>query len=121
MSNKHNKKFGARTDARQQDRDVRWPNRDKLAESVDAVWKFQQMCKLQLDLGYWVTMDFPTKHHINKILSVQYIEKAMVDKVYGSTLAKMALDLIPACRNFIAFTKGTDEKLEANRQTNNNS
>lgn len=93
-----------------------WPKRDKLSEAVDVFWRFQEMCKLQLDLGYHVTMDFPTKHHINKILSLQYMDKEIIEKVYGSELVSRALELIPGCKLYIGFTKEHESgKMENNR------
>ena len=86
--------------------ETRWPKKKKLIEAINVFRRFQEMCKLQIDLGYWVTMDFPTKHHINKILSLQYMDLNMIEKVYGKSLVREALGLIPACRSYIAFTKG---------------
>jgi len=87
-----------------------WPRKDKLEEAIDVMWRFKSMCNHQLDLGYWVTMDYPTKHHINKILSLQYMDAEVIRKVYGSKLAQRALELIPNCKLYIAFTKEYDSK-----------
>ena len=86
-------------------KDPKWPDRKLLAESVDIVWRFQKMCAFQLDVGNWVTMDYPTKHHINKILSLQYLESDVVQRVYGSTLSSRALELVPVCRAYLDFIK----------------
>jgi hypothetical protein len=82
-----------------------WPKRDKLRQAVDVIHTFQSMCRLQLDLGYFVTIDFPTKHHINKILSLQYMDLEVVRNVYGNILTEQALGLIPACKHYVSFTR----------------
>jgi hypothetical protein len=86
-------------------KNVTWPKKDNLKDAVEIIWRFQSMCRHQLDLGYWVTMDFPTKHHINKILSLQYMDLEVIKQVYGEKLVQRAMSLIPACRHFVAFTK----------------
>lgn len=86
-------------------KDPRWPDRKLLAESVDIIWRFQKMCAFQLEIGNWVTMDYPTKHHINKILSLQYLEKDVVERVYGPALSNQALELVPVCKAYLDFIK----------------
>jgi len=83
----------------------RWPDRKLLEESTDVMWRFQKMCEYQLDVGHWATMDFPTKHHINKILSLQYLETEVVEQVYGPVLSKRALELVPVCKKYLDFIK----------------
>jgi hypothetical protein len=94
-----------------------WPKRDKLRQAVDVIWRFQGMCKLQLDLGYLITMDFPTKHHINKILSLQYMDPEVIENVYGKRLMEQALALVPVCQHYVAFTREfKDDELEKKKQ-----
>lgn len=86
-------------------KDIGWPRAEKVKEAIEVVMNFQMMCKHQLELGYWATVDFPSKHHINKILSLQYMDKATVDRIYGHSLAKRCAALLPLCKNYLEFTK----------------
>lgn len=85
--------------------DVRWPKKERLQEAVSIVWNFQQMCKLQMDKGYMATMDYPTKHHINKILAVEYHDQTMLEEIYGSKLLLRAKSLVPVCKAYLNFIK----------------
>jgi hypothetical protein len=80
-----------------------WPKRNKLIEAIDVVWRFQQMCSLQLDIGNWATMDFPTKHHINRILSVQYTDTETLHLMYGKKLTEQAMEVLPVCKLYLQF------------------
>jgi hypothetical protein len=91
---------------------VNLPKRNKLVESINVVQNFKSMCKHQLELGYWVTMDFPTKHHLNRILSIQYTDIKTVERIYGSGLAKAALKLVPSCKHYILFLKEDNDRME---------
>lgn len=90
---------------RKKNRKPEWPQKDKLKDAIDVVHRFKEMCKHQLDLGHWATMDYPSKHHINKILSIQYMDPDFVKRVYGHGLYKQAKELLPACRAYIEFLK----------------
>lgn len=83
-----------------------WPKSDKLKEAVDRIYNFRLLCQYQMEVGYWATVDFPTKHHINKILALQYSEREDLERVYGEKLVSQALDLIPHCKGYLEFTKG---------------
>ena len=80
-----------------------WPRRERLSEAVDCAWRFQQMCLLQMNLGNWATMDFPTRHHLNNILAIQFLEEHIAQSIYGGELAQRAADLIPSCKAYLAF------------------
>lgn len=114
--------MGKQSNRKKKDRGIKseWPRKDRLKEAVDAVYNFQQMCKHQMDLGHWATMDFPSKHHINKILSIQYMDHNVVNRVYGEGLLKQVKELIPACRAYIEFLKEWKYDVEENetRQVN---
>lgn len=97
-----------------QEKKPEWPKKEKLKEAVDVVYRFQQMCKHQLDHGHWATMDFPSKHHINKILSIQYMEHDFVSNVYGPGLLRQVKELIPVCRAYIEFVKDYEYDVEKN-------
>ena len=88
-------------------REIRWPKREHLIQALDVFDQFRAACKLQLDLGYWMTVTFPSKHHLNKILSTQYIDKDLMTEVYGEILTKRLLDTIPACKGYLVFLRDT--------------
>lgn len=82
-----------------------WPKREKLIEAVDTFDNFRQMCALQMETGYWATVDFPSKHHINKILSVQYMDKKVLEDEYGPVLVSRVFSLLPFCKKYVAFVR----------------
>ena len=88
---------------------TQWPKREKLIQALDVFERFREQCKLQMDLGYWVTMDFPTKNHLNKILSFQYLDRDVAEKIYGSTLTARTYDMVPSAKNYIKFIQDTHE------------
>lgn len=94
-----------------------WPRRTNLIEAVDIFINFRELCVFQMDLGYWATVDFPSKHHINKILSLQYMDKKNLEDEYGSALIKQVFDLIPFCKSYVAFTRGIrNEDMESKKE-----
>jgi len=86
-------------------REMMWPKKESLEDAIATFLGFQALCKHQMDLGYWATVDFPSKHHINKILSLQYMNRDFVDKIYGPTLAKRGLALIGVCKSYVDFAR----------------
>lgn len=91
----------------------KWPKRDKLIEAIDTFENFRGLCKLELDLGYWATVDFPSKHHINKILSVQYMDRDILIGIYGKVLTNRVFEVLPHCKNYLKFLRSVDEKVES--------
>lgn len=89
----------------------KWPKREKLVDAVEVFERFRDMCVWEMDLGYWATVDFPSKHHINKILSVQYMDKDTLEAVYGTGLVKRIFELMPYCKHYVQFVRGRDEKV----------
>lgn len=82
------------------------PSRESLKESIEIIRKFRDLCNLQLELGYWATADFPSKHHINKILQVQYRKYPDIIDYYGAGLGEAAISMVPICKSFLDFVKG---------------
>lgn len=96
-----------------------WPKEEKLKEALNAFEDFRDMCQHQMDLGYWATIDFPSKHHINKILSLQYIDKELLEMVYGKGMVARTFKLMPYCKSYIAFVRDIKEDKNVNKQQNN--
>lgn len=86
-------------------KEIRWPRKEHLVEALEVLDDFRAACRFQLDLGYWMTITFPSKHHLNKILSTQYIDKELMMDVYGEGLTKRLLETIPLCKNYLAFLR----------------
>ena len=82
-----------------------WPRRERLVEALDVFENFQAMCNHQLDLGHWATIDFPSKHHLNKILCVQYIDEETSRRVYGDNLINRVFKTLPFCKTYVEFAK----------------
>lgn len=83
----------------------KWPKKGKIVEALAIVRNFRDACKLQLDLGYPFKVAFPSKIHLNKILSIQYIERSIVENVYGIGLSREIYTYIPYIKNYIKFTQ----------------
>jgi len=90
-----------------------WPKKNKLVEALKVIEDFRLLCQFQMELGYWATTDFPTKHHLNKILSTQYMDKKLLEKVYGKGLAKRVNKLLPYCKHYASFTRLDSEQKNA--------
>jgi hypothetical protein len=97
----------------------KWPRREKLVEALDRFNKFREACKLQLDLGYAFKVDFPSKLHLNKILSIQYIDRDVVEQIYGPALSKQIYIAIPHIKNYIKFTQEQELGQELKDVANN--
>jgi hypothetical protein len=106
---------------KKKDKGDQWPKREKLIEALEIFQNFRDMCQFQMELGYWATMDFPTKHHLNKILSIQYMDKKMLEEVYGKVLVKRTFDMMPYCKSYISFVKMVKKGNHANKKQNRNS
>jgi len=76
---------------------------------------FRAVCRHQLDSGYWATTDFPSKHHINKILQLQYARHDDVVNVYGRGLSRRIDSMIIICKAYIAFLREDNDKMENNK------
>lgn len=95
-------------------REIRWPKRESLVDALDVFDVFREACKLQLDLGYWMTITFPSKHHLNKILSAQYIDPDLMHEVYGEGLTRRIQETIPLCKSYSAFLRS--DNVEKNKK-----
>lgn len=82
------------------------PNKKKLQEAVDVFSNFRSMCELQFDLGYAVNVQFPSKHHINKILHIEYLTPEELEENYGEILTKKVFEFLPLCKNYVSFVRG---------------
>lgn len=85
-----------------------WPNKKKLLEAVEMFENFREMCEMQFDLGYVVNMQFPSKHHINKIMSLEYLQEdpEVIRAAYGEALLERAIKLIPNCKAYVTWIRG---------------
>ena len=82
-----------------------WPKKQQLKDALDVFENFRALCQYQMDVGYWATTDFPTKHHLNKLLSIQYMDKEMLCMAYGDGLVEKVFEMIPYCKGYIAFVR----------------
>lgn len=89
---------------------IRWPKKEHLIDALNAIDTFRDICRYQLDLGYWMTVSFPSKHHLNKILSTQYIDRDVMIKSYGLGLTDRLAAAIPICKSYLAFLKEDNVK-----------
>lgn len=91
---------------------VQLPNKKAIKESIDTVEEFRLLCKHMLDTGLWATVDFPSKHHINNLLQLQYRKTALLINKYGYGLTNRALEMIPYCKAYLTFTRGERDSVE---------
>jgi len=81
------------------------PSYKRVKEAINRINHFRDVCTYQMDVGYWMTTEFPSKHHFNTILQLQYREsKDLVDK-YGLGITQIILDLVPICKTYLAFVR----------------
>lgn len=81
------------------------PSRRSVEDAIKVIEGFQAMCRHQMDLGYWATVDFPSKHHIGKILQMEWRDKAEVYRFYGDGLARHIYELLPVCQAYTRFLR----------------
>ena len=79
-----------------------------LEDAIKRVEDFREACVWQLENGLWMTVDFLSKHHINRILSLQYRNKAELVEFYGEGLTDRALKTIPYCKAYVQFTRDAE-------------
>lgn len=88
------------------------PSRKSIEGAINVVEDFRAVCKHQLDAGYWATTDFPSKHHINKILPLQYIDQDELVNYYGNGLTRRINIMVSICKAYISFLREDHEKVE---------
>lgn len=99
---------------------LKLPSRKALKKSTDTVHNFREFCKHQMELGYWATIDFPSKHHVNNILQLQYRNRTDLLDFYGTALTEAALELVPTCKSYLEFLRGAkSEEVENPRHKDN--
>lgn len=101
------------------DRKFQLPSKRSIEEAIKVLDDFRAVCRHQLDLGYWATTDFPSKHHINKLLQLQYIPKEDVINFYGPGLSARVSNTINICKFYISFLREENDKLENKKQGTN--
>ena len=89
-----------------EERKVNLPSKKAIETSIGVVEEFRDLCQLQLETGYWATVDFISKHHLNKILSLQYRPKAELEEFYGKGLTERAIRTIQICKAYLMFVRG---------------
>lgn len=89
---------------------MKLPNKRSLEESLIRFDEFRILCQFQMEVGYRSTIDFPSKHHINKILQMQYRDKKDLLDLYGDGLTERILETIPFCKAYVSFVRETDEQ-----------
>jgi hypothetical protein len=81
------------------------PSKKSIEDAIKVIEDFRAVCRHQMDLGYWATVDFPSKHHINKILQLQYTDYSQIESVYGAGLSKRIKEMVTICKSYIAFLR----------------
>lgn len=85
------------------------PSRKSVEEAIRVIETFRDICRHQMDLGYWATVDFPSKHHISKILQMKYRNPADIRAFYGDGLARHIEEVMKVCEAYRAFLKDPNE------------
>jgi hypothetical protein len=98
------------------DRKLQLPSKRSIEDCVKVIDDFRDVCRHQMDLGYWATTDFPSKHHINKILQLQYVNKDEILETYGNGLSKRINYMIVVCKSYVAFLREDNDKVEDKQQ-----
>lgn len=85
------------------------PSSKSVQDAIVRVEDFREACRWGLEQGLWATIDFPSKHHINKILTLQYKNKKDILDFYGPGLTDRALKVLPYCKAYVQFTREINE------------
>ncbi len=98
------------------DNKMKLPSKRSVEESLGRFDDFRILCQFQMEVGYRSTIDFPSKHHINKILQMQYRDKKDLTELYGEGLVERIFATIPFCKAYVSFVRETDDQA-ANRKS----
>lgn len=90
------------------------PTRKSVEEAIRVFENFRDLCRLEMETGYWATTDFPSKHHINRLLQLAYRNRGDLLAAYGDGLTRHIDEIIPSCRAYVQFTRDPREQPEAN-------
>lgn len=88
------------------------PSDRALREAIKAVEEFRLLCKFMLETGYWATVDFPSRHHINTLLQLQYRDVGELKKEYGLGLTRLALEELEKAKLYVEFLRDTHKEEE---------
>lgn len=98
-------------------RNISLPSKKSVEEAIRVIENFRDLCKHELEVGYWATTDFPSKHHINKLLQFSYRSKDDLIKVYGEGFVRHIFQVIPICKAYLAFVKDApNERVESKQK-----
>jgi hypothetical protein len=97
------------------DRKPNLPSKKSIEDALSVLDEFRAVCRHQLDHGYWATVDFPSKHHINRLLQLQYMNKDDLASTYGPGLTKRINGTISICKAYVAFLREEYDKMENNK------
>lgn len=90
---------------------INLPSKRSIEEAIKRFEDFRSFCQYELDVGLWGTIDFPSKHHINKILQLQYKKQTEIVEFYGPGLADHINKVIPKCKAYVLFLRdGSNEQ-----------
>ena len=92
-----------------QEKKIRLPPNRAVEEAIDTIHGFRDLCKHKLDAGHWATTDFPSKHHINNLLQLQYRKVSELQNKYGRAQANVILETIPYCKSYLAFLRDEEQ------------
>ena len=94
------------------DRKQNLPSKKSVEDAIKIIDDFRAVCRHQMDVGYWATTDFPSKHHINKVLQLQYPNQEDLINYYGNGLTRRINSMVSICKAYISFLREDYEKVE---------
>ena len=86
------------------------PSKKSVDEAIKLIENFRDLCRHQMDVGLWATADFPSKHHINRLLQLGYRNRADLAREYGEGLARHIYEITPTCKAYVAFMRDANEQ-----------
>lgn len=86
------------------------PSKKSVEDAIKRIDDFRTLCQFQMEVGYRSTIDFPSKHHMNKILQMQYRDKRDLIGIYGNGLVEKIFKMMPYCKSYIVFLRDADEQ-----------
>jgi hypothetical protein len=95
------------------------PTKKSIDDAIRVIEALRDMARHQMELGYWATVDFPSKHHINRVLQLSWRNRADLVSAYGEGLTRHIYEIIPICKAYVQFLRDPIEDNRGRETVNN--
>lgn len=89
-----------------QPKNINLPSKKSVEDALRVFEGFRELCRHQLDVGTWATVDFLSKHHLNRLLQFDWRSPTELNYAYGEGLTKrIRYELMPAIKGYAALVR----------------